>query len=1075
MQEVGGLKQLAELSQSTPGPLKEVQLPEGQSSALEGFTLLGTSETSSHLSLVMAFHETFLDHIVETVQGDRFIGARVLTKAGSKLWFVTVHLPHSDNDFELFEAAVIDLARFVRRRAGQNIVLAGDWNAIDGSPRALFLDATLSELRVFPYRSGQSTRFSSQSSSELDYFYASSVFMPQVIQDSIAVMVDDRRARFELGSDHAPVFMHFCVQNRLSKRKLPRRRRCGSYIVDTGKLHNYVATGCFRLEDMHVTQQWEIIKSVAHSVLYRCPSHKYQDPPNIKNLCRQRQLETDPMLRAEMTRRIIGMRLQARRHWWSELEALASQGVSSATRYIRQRSKPQATCMPFVRNSGRQASAASQVKDRMQHIFQHPAPEEVSNEVDAIVGELLSKTHEGFHRAISEPEVIAAVSKVQNGKSSGMSGVSGEFFKALIQHKDGLDALRQHFDLLLHAGDFPTDYQQTYVCLIPKLQAVTKASELRPINLIEVIHKIYTTILCHRVCDDWPIPSHQLGGLRGCQSLDALFCTASYFDKESVMQQYSIWFNTDIASAFDSISHVALAQFLQRHATDDNILETARLIQVATQSTMLFQWGGEEFYIQQSRGIQQGGTHSCLLFSAVLGVLLGQLQRDWSREGESNTHGVFLWTYIDDLLLCFKDWDQALRLSARLQEALRTLGLQINPEKSSFVSHVSRLQVDRASFPRDSLPFQCKWEEQAIYLRKAFRHWDSMPMSNGNKLIPTIIASCQASFETLQPIMKVHTWMSPAAGIHFLSKYVGSKFLWYTPLIDPNVANINVVRTVQNLAIVKVLKLHIPEHLDFRSAMPIQVLRKRVAYHLLDNRREHSWAHNMMNRKWNYLGHLIRRGDDHLARAALLAGVRDFTSGRMGPWNSHLKWLYDMACKIYCVAHPWSFLPANIKQIADQLQVWADNRSSWKDKARYFQNLTLLPCTFCVSTSWQHWRDPLRHEVPWLASVYICRKVSRTQGVSSFKAFFVEREDGLLEFDVGFEITHDSLSRFISHLQMLRSVACVQLLVSENAAETYLHTVKDINSHYVKRDLVVIAEIVPVSWLASVWNLSQQN
>ena len=111
----------------------------------------------------------------------------------------------------------------------------------------------------------------------------------------------------------------------------------------------------------------------------------------------------------------------------------------------------------------------------------------------------------------------------------------------------------------------------------------------------------------------------------------------------------------------------------------------------------------------------------------------------------------------------------------------------------------------------------------------------------------------------------------------------------------------------------------------------------------------------------------------------------------------------------------------------------------------------------------------------WLASVYICRKVSRTQGVSSFKAFFVEREDGLLEFDVGFEITHDSLSRFISHLQMLRSVACVQLLVSENAAEAYLHTIKDTNSHYVKRDLVVIAEIVPVSWLASVWNLSQRN
>ena len=38
----------------------------------------------------------------------------------------------------------------------------------------------------------------------------------------------------------------------------------------------------------------------------------------------------------------------------------------------------------------------------------------------------------------------------------------------------------------------------------------------------------------------------------------------------------------------------------------------------------------------------------------------------------------------------------------------------------------------------------------------------------------------------------------------------------------------------------------------------------------------------------------------------------------------------------------------------------------------------------------------------------------------------------------------------------LEGVACVQLLLSENAADAYLYTIKGINSHYVKRDLVVI-------------------
>ena len=49
--------------------------------------------------------------------------------------------------------------------------------------------------------------------------------------------------------------------------------------------------------------------------------------------------------------------------------------------------------------------------------------------------------------------------------------------------------------------------------------------------------------------------------------------------------------------------------------------------------------------------------------------------------------------------------------------------------------------------------------------------------------------------------------------------------------------------------------------------------------------------------------------------------------------------------------------------------------------------------------------------------------VSRAHGVSSFKAFFVEREDGLLELNVGIEVTYDSLVRF-NYITFTDSLSC---------------------------------------------------
>ena len=177
-------------------------------------------------------------------------------------------------------------------------------------------------------------------------------------------------------------------------------------------------------------------------------------------------------------------------------------------------------------DAGGQSQAAELVRSRMESLFQAEDPQEQSDEIDSFIGDLLSTCDEYSYEPVSSTEVITAVSRLKPGKSTGLSGVSGEFFKAIVQHEEGLAALRLHFDLLLRDGVTPKSYQESFVCLVPKPRLVAQARDLRPMNLIEVVYKLLTAVVCNRVTENWVKPRHQLGGMRGCQVLDALFCTA---------------------------------------------------------------------------------------------------------------------------------------------------------------------------------------------------------------------------------------------------------------------------------------------------------------------------------------------------------------------------------------------------------------------------------------------------------------------------------------------------------------------------------------------------------------------
>ena len=145
------------------------------------------------------------------------------------------------------------------------------------------------------------------------------------------------------------------------------------------------------------------------------------------------------------------------------------------------------------------------------------------------------------------------------------------------------------------------------------------------------------------------------------------------------------------------------------------------------------------------------------------------------------------------------------------------------------------------------------------------------------------------------------------------------------------------------------------------------------------------------------------------------------------------------------------------------------NRNCWMLHSDHFMRQDLLPCSLVVTTRWAAWRDPLKHEVLWLISLYVKRRTSQHAGVGDFKAFRISAEHGFMQYNLGSDITAQCVNTFIAHLQMLRPALCIQILLSETtAAVAYDKVLYDIH-HQHCQTLVVLYEVVPIEYLRLVW------
>ena len=281
-----------------------------------------------------------------------------------------------------------------------------------------------------------------------------------------------------------------------------------------------------------------------------------------------------------------------------------------------------------------------------------------------------------------------------------------------------------------------------------------------------------------------------------------------------------------------------------------------------------------------------GGSHSAILFSYILGLALDRLEKSWKDEGEQCKHPSFSLLFMDDLLVAFASWPQALRLSAQLQQVLSEMGLGLNLAKTCLMSHESVLARGRElCLPDSSLLQAIPWQTSCMCLKKPI-------------LVEAAGKASHFAYESLQQCFRRGHWSSIPTTVHMCNQYVGATWYWYSPLMEPLLRYQQRIRSLQTTFMVLMLGLFIPSEVPTPVAHWLHRLRRRATLVLMNHFPHRQWCFIWAKRRWGYLGHVLRRHDTYVAKQDMLA-LSHVRQHSPGPFAHLHKWGMEWTCSAW--------------------------------------------------------------------------------------------------------------------------------------------------------------------------------
>ena len=159
--------------------------------------------------------------------------------------------------------------------------------------------------------------------------------------------------------------------------------------------------------------------------------------------------------------------------------------------------------------------------------------------------------NEGLTQGISRNEVRVAISRMKNGKATGMDGIPVEFWKCLGE--EGIDMLWDLMKGIYEQETIPTEWRDSVIIPIYKEKGdIQDCGNYRGIKLMSHTMKIWERIIDRRLREETTIGDEQFCFMPGRGTTDAIFAVQQLMEKHREKQK-ELHIFIDLEKAYDRV------------------------------------------------------------------------------------------------------------------------------------------------------------------------------------------------------------------------------------------------------------------------------------------------------------------------------------------------------------------------------------------------------------------------------------------------------------------------------------------------------------------------------------------
>ena len=283
---------------------------------------------------------------------------------------------------------------------------------------------------------------------------------------------------------------------------------------------------------------------------------------------------------------------------------------------------------------------------------------------------------------ISIEEIQKAIGKFKTSKTPGSDGFPSEWYKKF--ETELLPVLHSTFNWVKEEGITPPSWKEAVITILPKPgKDKLLCQSYRPISLLNVDYKLYTSILSDRIqsfiSDLTDVD--QTGFITGRQTQDNIRRTLHVIHKIKKDKTPTALISLDAAQAFDKVSHKLT---LERFGFDDKAIQCIKTLY--TNPTARIKINGsltDRFEIEQ--GCRQGCSLSPSLFALFIEPLAQKIRENIiGIEINGDEHVISL--FADDVLIYLKNPLESFDyLMQTLDEFSSYSGYKLNKSKTQIL------------------------------------------------------------------------------------------------------------------------------------------------------------------------------------------------------------------------------------------------------------------------------------------------------------------------------------------------------------------------------------------------------